>query len=78
MENASIIVKAKQVGNSLALFIPAEICASLGISKDTDVVAHLHKKKNKDVKALSSLFGSLKGRKLDWVCKEDRLDVWGV
>ena len=78
MDNASIITKTKQVGNSLALFIPAEVCASLGITPNTEVVAHIHKKKKKDVKALTALFGSLKGKKLTWDCKEDRLDVWGV
>jgi antitoxin component of MazEF toxin-antitoxin module len=72
------MAKAKQVGNSIALFIPAEICNSLGIKADSEVVAHIHKKKKKEVKKLLSLFGSLKGKDLGWACKEDRLDVWGT
>lgn len=78
METVSIMAKAKQVGNSIALFIPAEICNSLGIKVNTEVVAHIHKKKKKEVKKLLSLFGSLKGKNLGWTCKEDRLDVWGA
>jgi antitoxin component of MazEF toxin-antitoxin module len=78
MDNVTIVVKAKQVGNSIALFVPAEICNSLGIKANSDVVAQIQKKKNKDVKKLDSLFGALKGKHVSWSCKEDRLDVWGI
>ncbi|MBU0591757.1 hypothetical protein KKF81_06885 [Candidatus Micrarchaeota archaeon] len=77
MENATIEVITKRVGNSIALFIPAEICEALQIKANTKIIAHLHKKKKKDVKELLSLFGALKGKNITWDCREDRLNAWG-
>jgi len=78
MEATSVVVKARKVGNSIALFLPAEICQAMEIKQDSEIMAHIHKKKHKDTKKLASLYGALKGKNPHWSCKEDRLDVWGI
>lgn len=76
MENVTITAKTKQVGNSLVILIPKEIRDKLGLKSNEEVVAHIHKKKKKNVKQILSLFGALKGTRITWSCKEDRLDEW--
>lgn len=76
MENVTLDVKAKRVGNSFAIFVPADVCETLDIEADTNLVAHIHKKKEKNLKALSSLYGILKNKSIPWDCKEDRLHEW--
>ncbi len=71
MECVSLVVKTRQVGNSVAFFIPADICAALDIGANAEIVAHIHKKKSRE--ALLSLFGVSKGRLGPWT-EEDRLD----
>ena len=69
MDCVSITVKAKQVGNSIALFVPADVCDDLGININTEIVAQISKKKQRP-----DLFGILKGKKLEFT-EEDRLNV---
>jgi len=76
MENITIDTKLKKVGNSLAFFIPAEVRDELGLGPDDEIVAQIHKKKEKNVKEILSMFGALKGSKITWSCKEDRLNEW--
>lgn len=73
METATIRVKTKKVGNSLALFIPAEVRDELGLRPTEEVIVHIHKKK--DIKPLLALFGATKGKLGPWNEKEDRLDA---
>ena len=73
LDTATISVKPKKVGNSLALFIPAEVRDELGLQPSEEVIVRIHKKK--DIKPLLSLFGALKGRKKIKFTEEDRLDV---
>jgi antitoxin component of MazEF toxin-antitoxin module len=69
MDDASILVRARQVGNSIALFVPADVCSVLGIVPNSEVVAHLHPKKQR-----TAIRGMLKGKKIDF-SEEDRLDA---
>lgn len=72
MKNIKISAKLKKVGNSLAFFIPAEVKNKLHLEEDQELEAQLSKKK--DAKALASLFGCLKGKKLKWKCESERID----
>lgn len=74
MENANINVKLKKVGNSLAFFIPADVKNRMHLQPKDEVVAYIRKKKIKDKKAILSISGALKGKKIAWSCKEDRFD----
>lgn len=74
MENTNIAVKVKKVGNSLALFIPANVKNKMDLHAEDEVVAYIRKKKKKDKKAILSIFGALKGKKIKWSCREDRFD----
>ena len=74
MDNITIDVKTKQVGNSLALFIPMDAREQINLGPNEEVIAHIHKKKAKNKKEILSLFGILKGKKISWKCSEDRLD----
>lgn len=76
MENATIEAITKQVGNSIAIFIPAEIRDELGLGPNEKVVASIHKKKKKDKQEILAVFGALKGTKMAWSCREDRLHEW--
>ena len=76
MENATIEAITKQVGNSIAIFIPAEIRDELGLGPNEKVVASIHKKKKKNKREILSVFGALKGTKITWSCREDRLHEW--
>lgn len=67
-----IVLTLKQVGNSLCVFIPAELRDELELKPHEKVVVEIHKKNNKN--AILSLFGSTKG-KLGPLEEEDRLDV---
>ena len=71
MTNATVSAKLRKVGNSLAFFIPADVKDELGLKEGEQVVAELQKKTDK--KKLLSLFGALKGKKLEWSPK-DRAD----
>ena len=73
MENVTITGTLKQVGNSLCLFIPASAKEGLGLKPQEEVVAEIHKKKDK--MGLLSLAGATKGKLGPWIEKEDRLDV---
>jgi antitoxin component of MazEF toxin-antitoxin module len=72
MKNITLFGKLKKVGNSLALFIPAETKKELNLSENQEVAVELHKKKNKN--ELFGLYGSLKGKNIIWNCREDRYD----
>ena len=72
MECITINVTTKQVGNSLAVFIPANVKEELGLKPQDEVTIEIHKTKNP--KSLLSAFGSLKGKGITWACKEDRYD----
>jgi bifunctional DNA-binding transcriptional regulator/antitoxin component of YhaV-PrlF toxin-antitoxin module len=73
MENVTVTGTLKQVGNSLCLFIPAEVRDRLGLKPQEKVVAQIHKEKNK--KGLLSLAGATRGKLGPWIEKEDRFDV---
>lgn len=73
MENATLTIRPKQVGNSLAFFIPAEIRNELGLSTKKEAILHIHQKK--DLAPLMSLFGACKKKLGPWNEKEDRLDA---
>jgi hypothetical protein len=69
MENATVNVTTRQVGNSLAVFIPAEIKNEMNLQPNTELVIHIHKKKER-----VPIFGMLKGKKIEFK-EEDRLDA---
>ena len=73
MSEITITVPLKQVGNSLCLFIPANVRNNLNLKPQEEIVVHLHKKKNK--KGLLSLAGATKGKLGSWTEEEDRLDA---
>lgn len=73
MDEVILTAPLKQVGNSLCVFIPAEIRDELELSPKEEITIRINKKKNK--KALLSIFGATKGKLGPWVEKEDRLDV---
>jgi antitoxin component of MazEF toxin-antitoxin module len=77
MDCAIITVKPKAVGNSVALFIPAETRKKMQLTSRDELVVHLHKKK-KTAKALTELLalaGATKGKLGPWIREEDRLDA---
>ena len=74
MENIILTLKTKQVGNSLAIFIPADVRDELQLKANEEVVTHIHRKKRKDVKEILSMYGANKGKKITWKCEEDRYD----
>lgn len=74
MENVTITAKTKQVGNSLVILIPKDIRDKLGLTSNEEVVAHIHKKKKKNVKQILSMFGVAKGHKISWKCEDERRD----
>ncbi|MBI5223542.1 hypothetical protein HY990_03895 [Candidatus Micrarchaeota archaeon] len=73
MDNV-IITKTRQVGNSIAIFIPLEVKKRLELGPNEEVVATIEKRKKKNKADIEGLFGSLKGTKLKWNCGEDRVD----
>lgn len=74
MENITLTLKTKQVGNSLAVFIPAKVKEQLDLGPNQEVIAHLQKKKRKNKKNILEMFGILKGEKITWRCEDDRKD----
>ena len=73
MENAVIEVPLKQVGNSLCLFIPADVKNDLELKQSERVVVTISKKKNKN--ALLALSGATRGKLGPFIEKEDRADA---
>ncbi len=63
--------KVKQVGNSIAIFVPAMERDKYNLVPDAEVVLELRQKK-----VLKSLFGATKG-KLGPFTEEDRADFHG-
>ncbi len=63
--------KVKQVGNSIAIFVPAEERDKYHLVPDTEVLLELRRKK-----IVKSLFGALKG-KIEPFTREDRMDFHG-
>ncbi len=69
MENATVNVTTRQVGNSLAVFIPADVKNDMNLKPNTELIIHIHRKKER-----LPIFGMLKGKKIAFE-EEDRLDA---
>ncbi len=73
MVNFVIHGKVKQVGNSIAIFVPAEERDKFNLVPETEVELELLKKK-----AVKSMFGALKGKlKYEPFTHADRVEMYG-
>jgi antitoxin component of MazEF toxin-antitoxin module len=70
--DVSLEARVKQVGNSLAFFIPVAASRKLGLKPNEDVAVTISKKKNRQLVHL--FFGAARGRKIGF-SEEDRLDA---